>query len=150
MISRQRLYAAWEPLGDCATRREPGRLVCGGGGGGSSSSSSSQTTNNTDARVVGGDNSQNFSLVGNELKDSTITLTDHGAVDKAVDLAKTSLQTSKTVADAAMGTTKEVFSQALESVEGAYETAKAGDQKIVAIAGMAVVGLAAATLLKRG
>lgn len=149
-FSRRKLYALGETLGECSTRRQGGRTIYGGGGGGSSSSSSSQTTNNTDARVVGGDNSQNFSAVGNDLTNSTINLTDHGAVAGALDLAKTSLTTNQTVATAAMGTTKEVFQGALNSVEDAYATAKAGDQKIVAIAGMAVVGLAAATLLKKG
>jgi hypothetical protein len=41
MISRRELYAMGMPFGDSATRREPGRIVCGGGGGGDSSSTSS-------------------------------------------------------------------------------------------------------------
>ena len=41
MISRRELYAFGEPLGECVTRKEAGRIVCGGGGGGSST----QTTN---------------------------------------------------------------------------------------------------------
>lgn len=36
-MSRRKLYAAGEPLGNCVTRREGGRLVCGGGGGSSKS-----------------------------------------------------------------------------------------------------------------
>lgn len=39
MISRRKLYAAGEPLGECVTRKEAGRIVYGGGGGGQSSSS---------------------------------------------------------------------------------------------------------------
>lgn len=35
--SKRHLYAAGEPLGECVTRREAGRLVCGGGGGGGQS-----------------------------------------------------------------------------------------------------------------
>ena len=35
-ISRHRLYAMGEPLGESASRIESGRLICGGGGGGSS------------------------------------------------------------------------------------------------------------------
>lgn len=34
MISRQKLYAAGETLGDCATQRKPGGMIYGGGGGG--------------------------------------------------------------------------------------------------------------------
>ena len=37
MTSRQQLYAMGEPFGDCATRREAGRVIYGGGGGSSSS-----------------------------------------------------------------------------------------------------------------
>lgn len=33
-LSKRQLYAAGEPLGECVTRIEAGRLVCGGGGGG--------------------------------------------------------------------------------------------------------------------
>lgn len=33
-MNRRQLYAFGEPLGECVTRREAGRLVCGGGGGG--------------------------------------------------------------------------------------------------------------------
>lgn len=39
--SRRQLYALGERLGECVTRREAGRLVCGGGGGGGNSTSSS-------------------------------------------------------------------------------------------------------------
>jgi hypothetical protein len=56
MTSRRHLYALGEPLGDSATRREPGRIVCGGGGDSSSASSTSTTTatitKNTDSRMV--------------------------------------------------------------------------------------------------
>lgn len=37
MTSRQQLYAMGEPFGDCATRREAGRVIYGGGGSSSSS-----------------------------------------------------------------------------------------------------------------
>lgn len=49
-ISRRALYAAGEPLGDSATRREPGRIVCGGGGGSSKSSTASTTNYNVEDR----------------------------------------------------------------------------------------------------
>ncbi len=37
MTTKRQLYAAGETLGECVTRREAGRLICGGGGGGGSS-----------------------------------------------------------------------------------------------------------------
>ena len=121
---------------------------CLGGGGGSSSSSSNQTTTNTDSRIVGGDASSNLSINGSS--GNVINMTDNGAVNGALDLAKTSLTTSQTVASAAMGTTEKTFEGALGAVNDAYSTARAGDQKIVAIIGMAVVGLAAAALVIKG
>jgi hypothetical protein len=36
-ISRRKLYEAGEPLGECVTRKEAGRMVMGGGGGGQQS-----------------------------------------------------------------------------------------------------------------
>lgn len=36
-ISKRDLYAFGEPLGECVTRKEAGRLICGGGGGGGQS-----------------------------------------------------------------------------------------------------------------
>ena len=38
-LSKRQLYAAGEPLGECVTRTEAGRLVCGGGGGDSGGTS---------------------------------------------------------------------------------------------------------------
>jgi hypothetical protein len=37
-LSKRQLYAFGETLGECVTRKEAGRLVCGGGGGGQTSS----------------------------------------------------------------------------------------------------------------
>lgn len=42
-MNRRQLYAFGEPLGECATRLEAGRLVCGGGGGGGQTSTTTQT-----------------------------------------------------------------------------------------------------------
>ena len=42
--SKRQLYAMGEPLGECVTRMEAGRIVCGGGGGGGDSTSSSAIT----------------------------------------------------------------------------------------------------------
>lgn len=148
MTSRQKLYAAGLPLGECVTRSKlGGGRILGGGGGGSSSSESSNQTTNTDSRVVSGDNSNILNATGNTISGSTINVTDQGAVAGAIDLAKTSVNSNVTVTQAALGTTKEVFADALEGVQDAYSTAKAGDQKIVSIAGLAVIGIAAAALI---
>lgn len=79
-ITRRQLYAAGECFGECATRREPGRLVCGGG-----DSESTQATNITDKRVavqdgigVSGDrNALTFQTVNN--------ITDGGMVSRGLD-----------------------------------------------------------------
>jgi hypothetical protein len=42
MTSKRELYAFGEPLGECVTRKEAGRLICGGGGGGSSTTTTNQ------------------------------------------------------------------------------------------------------------
>ena len=42
-FSRRQLYALGEPLGDCVTRTEAGRMVCGGGGGGGGQSTTVQS-----------------------------------------------------------------------------------------------------------
>lgn len=42
-MNKRQLYAMGEPLGDCVTRKEAGRLICGGGGSGGGSSSTNPT-----------------------------------------------------------------------------------------------------------
>jgi len=59
-----------------------------------------------------------------------------GALELSAGLVKDALKT--TSAD-----TKAVFSQAVDGLGKAYETAKAGDQRVVSMVGLAVVGLAA-------
>lgn len=41
-LTKRQLYAAGEPLGECVTRIEAGRMICGGGGGGEGSSTTVQ------------------------------------------------------------------------------------------------------------
>lgn len=83
-ITRRQLYAAGEPFGECATRREPGRLVCGGG-----DSESQQSTTNADKRNAVS-NGIGISGDGNALRLDTTTnnysvVTDGGAVRAALD-----------------------------------------------------------------
>lgn len=44
-MNKRQLYAFGEPMGECVTRKEAGRLVCGGGGGGSSSTAMPEIPN---------------------------------------------------------------------------------------------------------
>lgn len=142
--SKRRLYALGEPLGDCVTRREAGRIICGGGGGGGSSSSdASTTTNNTDMRVVGGNNSTNTSAhVGNGSA-VTVNTVDAGAVAASFGFAKDVSAQAFNFASASQIDTSKTVASAMGQVAEAYSTAKAGEQKIFAGAALAVVGVVA-------
>lgn len=72
-ISRRQLYAAGETFGESATRREPGRVVCGGG-----DSSSSNATHNYDKRNA----VQNG--VGVSGDGNVLNITDGGSVKAAL------------------------------------------------------------------
>jgi hypothetical protein len=76
-IHKRQLYALGEPLGECVTRREAGRIVCGGGGGGGSSSSTSDspTTTNTDRRAA----LQDAVQTGDGSSTGTINITSNSA-----------------------------------------------------------------------
>lgn len=104
-LTKRQLYAMGEPLGECVTRRECGRLVCGGGGGGGKSTSSSDTTStNTDQRVavqdgVGLSGSSQNTIVYNSsdavkaiAQMSSEAIASTGAA--VVDLGKASLETN--------------------------------------------------------
>ena len=86
-ITRAALYAMGEPFGECATRREAGRIVCGGGG----SSSQAQTSTYTDNRAVlgqGATNANNGASVSQTSVTSNTTNTyalDNGAINRAFD-----------------------------------------------------------------
>lgn len=84
---------------------DAGRLYFSGG-----SSASENTTNNYDMRVVGGDGSTNVST--NVAEGGSVTITDGGAVAKAIDLAKSN--TSATV-----GAQQQMFAGAVAAVDDA-------------------------------
>lgn len=145
MTSRRKLYALGETFGESCTRVEGGRRVYGGGGGGSSSSSSSQatTTTNQDMRVVGGSQSTNVSATS-----STVTVTDAGAIQASFGFAQEVAADAFDMANASQINTSKTVTEALDMVEKAYSTAKAGEQKIFAGAALAVVGVVAAIALR--
>lgn len=162
-ISRRALYAAGEPLGDSATRWEPGRLVCGGGGSSKSSTSSSTNYNVEDRRLVTGEGS-----VGISGNNSSIALYDYSQrVDP--EIAKAAFA----FAEKSDATNADGFSKLLGVAEGLFERgesliaqtqdrvadayAAAGsqvidqagriDQKTMIV--LAVVGVAAVAVLNR-
>lgn len=95
-MNRRELYAMGEPFGDCATRREAGRLICGGGGDSSSSSDVFNEVNNYDNRLAVS-NGLGQTGSGNTLQ-ITSTTTDPGAL-RAMELAL--ISNSKATEDAA-------------------------------------------------
>lgn len=118
-------------------------------------SSSAQTTTNTDARVVGGDDSENASVVGNTGPVS-ITTTDFAAVNGALQLAmkgveqanniaSTTVQSNASLLDGALrtaGQQSQQFAENLTNIKGA-------DVRVLVVVGVAVVGVVAAVVLMR-
>lgn len=138
-------------------RHAPGSRLCPAFGG--SSSSVSSTTNNTktsDMRVVGGDNSTNASTQI-DATNSTVTVTDMGAVKAGMELGTKAIDASTKSAAAALDAGGNIFDGALNAVSDAnqrlalaYQSGQAGDQTSLKYAGFVVVGLAAVMLLKKG
>lgn len=118
----------------------------------SSKSSSNPTTNNADGRVVGGDDSVNTSTV---IQGSNNTVTDHGAVNAAIDLAKAGIEGANKTSAALVASSENVYEGALSLVgsqQAAFtstlENIKTSDVRTLVIAGMAVVGLVGVMLVK--
>lgn len=116
------------------------------GGDSSSSSSQSTSTQQYDMRVNGGNGSSNVSATN-----STVTVTDAGAVSGAFGFAEAVTRGAFNVATASQNAAEDVMTDAMEGVlksqsqiADAYANAKAGEYKIVAIGALAVVGLVAA------
>ena len=110
-------------------------------------SESSQTTENTDARVVGGDNSQNSSIKAG----GDVIMTDRGAVSDSLALARRGVEAVENTAKLSVGTTADMLAGVLKSTEsqqGAFTSAlqkiETKDTTTLIYAGMAVIGLAAA------
>ena len=119
-------------------------------------SESSSTTKNQDQRVVGGDSSvnQSISLDGSN---NRLTVTDHGAVSGALSLALRGVEESATLAKETQAATGNILDGALRMVGeqqagfvNTVETIKTADQKVLVGVGLAVVGLVAVSVFKRG
>lgn len=127
--------------------------VCRFGG---SESSSSQTTNNTDARVVGGDDSQNASVTGNTGPVS-ITSTDHGAVNASLAVALKGVEEASKLARETTAANGGLLDGALrmsqaqnDKFASALENLKGSDNRTLQLVGFTVVGLAAVMLFRKG
>ncbi len=104
------------------------------------------TTYNIDKRIAGGTGTQTIVSADN----STVTVTDGGAVQAAFGFAKEAF-------NAAVGRIGDSTHEAIAAVQSsekdladAYATAKAGEQKVLVGAGLVIVGLVAVAALRRG
>jgi len=141
-VNRLALYRAGLPLGEGATRRRlGGGYVCGlGGGGGNSSADQTQRTENADMRVVGGDASTNISA-----QDSTVrvNVTDAGSVRAAFGFANDIAKDAFNFAISNQHDVADIVEKSEAAVSDAYSTAKAGEQKVLVGAALAIVGVVA-------
>lgn len=116
-----------------------------------SSSSTASTTQNIDKRVVGGDASVNVSGDGTH-----VTTIDAGAVGQSFGFARAAL---KDAIDFAIGSASRQQAVLVDAIEGvresneqladAYETAKAGEQKVLVGVAVAIVAVVAVTALRK-
>lgn len=132
--------------------------------GGDSKSSSSNRTDNNDQRVVGGDGSTNNSIRVSEAGDVTLAITDAGQTAKAIDsvslIADQALSLSGEMTRGALSTVDtatqgfqrgitDLFDKSVNEISDAYETSKAGEQKVLVAAGLLVVGMVALFIVKK-
>ena len=135
--------------------------------GGDSESSTSNRTENSDQRVVGGDGSANSSLRLSEIDargDVTLQITDAGQTARAIDavslVADSAMSMSSDMTRGALSTLDtatqgfqrgitDLFDQSVNEISDAYETSKAGEQKVLVAAGLLVVGMVALFIVKK-
>lgn len=122
-MNRRELYALGEPFGDCATRREAGRLICGGGGDSESSADVFNQVTNTDNRLAVS-NGVGQTGSGNSL---AITTTDPGAL-RAMELAL--LSNSKATEDAAKAQAEAARMASQASASAGAATAASADRML--------------------
>lgn len=108
-------------------------------GGGNSSSSTTNNYEDTQTQAAGGDAST-VQSVNIKSSDSTITLSDQGAIRAAMDFAKSASATNQSMYEGALAT----VSNQNKLLANAYQQGQAGDQIQLKYAGFAVVGLAVA------
>jgi hypothetical protein len=135
---------------------------------------STSDTFNTDARVVGGDDSRNYSLGGTghtvgssgntqsikfniKGKGNTVTTTDFGAVSGSLALALQGVEGAQTIAREAQAASGGLLEGALrmsgeqqKQFTDVIEKIKTSDVRTLIITGMAVMGLAAVMYFRKG
>lgn len=120
------------------------------------SSESVQQTTPTDARVVGAEGSTNASIVGNSGAVSIVT-TDHGAVHESLQLALSGIEGAQHTTDTTIASAGDLLEGALrntgqqaQAFVDTIKDIKTSDVRVLVIAGLAVVGLGAVMLVKKG
>lgn len=126
----------------------------GGDSSGVGNSKSSSSTASNDARVVGAEGSTNTSTV---ITGNSNTMTDYGAVKESLQLAKAGIEGAYTYARESQAANGDLLSgalkqsgQAQQQFATALENVKTSDVRVLIITGLAVVGLAAVWLAKKG
>lgn len=129
------------------------RSLCAFGG----DSSSTQTSENNDQRVVGGDNSTNYSEKYSAGSNSVITSTDHGAVKGGIDLALKGVEVANQTAQQVIASNGTLLDGALRMVgnqqqqfTSTLENLKGNDVRVLVVAGLGVVAIAAVFAFKKG
>lgn len=114
-------------------------------------SSSKSSSSAYDQRVVGGDESVNLSAnlsgTGN-----TINVTDRGAVADSLALARSGIEAVERSANASTAAAQGMFSGVLNQQReaiAAVKDAASKDTTTLVVAGLAVVGLAAVTIMRK-
>lgn len=119
-----------------------------------SSSTTSSENNNYDQKVQVAEGATGISTSGN----SSVTLTDQGAVGKAFDFAAMLATNAASEAAASSASNNQIAQSAMQSVQAAYkdtdaklaaayEGAKTGEQKIMVAAALAVVAVVAIKII---
>jgi hypothetical protein len=128
-------------------------------GGGGSSSSSSTTTSTTDKRQVVSDYGVG---VSSDQSTVNVTLSDHNAIQSALDLTKTGTEHVAGALDKVLGFAGQVLKlqevnaglvgKTQESVSDAYSTANdfSGGSKLIALGALAVAALFGWAMLRKG
>lgn len=127
-----------------------------------SSSSSSQTSNQYDMRIAAAAGSKNISssastvvspdegavAVGGALVNSSVSILDSGAIERAFSFADKISREAMDSASMANLSAVDAVQEASGQLAKAWETAKAGEQKILVAGGLIIVGLVAIQALK--
>lgn len=129
-------------------------------GGGNSSSSTSNTQETQDNRISSAENSSNLQNSRGVIN-GDVNMLDGGAVNSAFNFAQTIADGAAKEHVASIGANQETMLTAMQAVRtayqgandnlaDAYQTAKAGDQKIMATAAIIILGIVAVKVLGKG